>query len=296
MLQLSCMQKQDQKHLFQRIAFNQVGREETIPTLLLVLLAVFLVTGSLVVANRYFGIQGASADDGLSAVEFFELGENYYEDGAYPKAIAAYSNAVFLDPGNYAAFLNRGTALLNLGDVQSAIADFNRAIVLDPDQTDPYMRRALAFIQLGAYDEALRDYHHALIVNPTLSDAYAGRGTVFLHLQAYNKAIAAYDHAKAMSPNNEVFAEYLGHAYYLRGVMQLDAGKYGDAAEDFTMSLDYLPTSAEVLYQRATCFEKMGEIDQAVADYQTVVSLDTAAPLHDQAQSRLMVLSEENHQ
>src|SRR5262249_56140242 len=62
--------------------------------------------------------------------------------GAYHKAIAAYNEAIRLDPTSTVAFKSRGDAYANKDDYDRAIADYNEAIRLDP-------KSALAFRNRG---------------------------------------------------------------------------------------------------------------------------------------------------
>ena len=51
-------------------------------------------------------------------------------------ALVAFGRALALDPGNAAAYNNRGVALLMLGQREAARADFERALKIDPGQPD----------------------------------------------------------------------------------------------------------------------------------------------------------------
>ncbi len=54
-------------------------------------------------------------------------------------ALTAFGRALALDPGNAAAYNNRGVALLMMGQREAARADFNRALQIDPGQPDARM-------------------------------------------------------------------------------------------------------------------------------------------------------------
>jgi tetratricopeptide (TPR) repeat protein len=69
--------------------------------------------------------------------------------------------AIALNSDFVAAFNGRGTAYGLQGRYDEAIADFTRAIFLDPGNALYYANRGVAFAQAGRRAEALSDFQHA---------------------------------------------------------------------------------------------------------------------------------------
>ena len=57
----------------------------------------------------------------------------YSSDGQHDKAIAAFTQAIKVDPKYLYAYLGRGDAYLAKGDRDRASQDYDRAVKLDPD-------------------------------------------------------------------------------------------------------------------------------------------------------------------
>ena len=68
--------------------------------------------------------------DGQQAVEHYDRGVNYQEQGQLDLAIEEYTQAIALDPQLAEAYYNRGIAYGNKGDLDRAIADYGQAIAL----------------------------------------------------------------------------------------------------------------------------------------------------------------------
>lgn len=68
-------------------------------------------------------------DDALVASE---LGRAYLEQKRVPEALSEFGRALALEPRNALAMVNRGVALLMLGQREAARADFERALKADP--------------------------------------------------------------------------------------------------------------------------------------------------------------------
>jgi len=91
-----------------------------------------------------------------TASEYLDLGNKYrFEDN--DKAIAAYNEAIRLDPGCAEAYGSRGLVHYFAGDRDKALADYNEAIRLDPDHGDSYGCRAYIHGENGAYGKAVAD-------------------------------------------------------------------------------------------------------------------------------------------
>src|ERR1039458_2737477 len=71
----------------------------------------------------------ASAD---AAAEAFQKGLSYLDKEEYDTAIAAFTEAIRLNPKYFGVYESRGEAYENKGDYGKAIADFTEAIRLNP--------------------------------------------------------------------------------------------------------------------------------------------------------------------
>jgi tetratricopeptide (TPR) repeat protein len=69
---------------------------------------------------------------------------------------------IALDPGNAAAFNNRGDALMQQGRLDGAIEDFATALRLKPDYAIALMNRGLVLRNRGDAAGAIADFRKAL--------------------------------------------------------------------------------------------------------------------------------------
>ncbi|MDP6420440.1 MAG: tetratricopeptide repeat protein [SAR202 cluster bacterium] len=65
---------------------------------------------------------------------------------------------------------------------QLATEDFNETIRLDPQYTEAYVKRGFAHLNLGEIEAATGDYSEAIRLDPQHADAYAGRALATLPL------------------------------------------------------------------------------------------------------------------
>ena len=68
----------------------------------------------------------------VTATDWNLLGGTYLNEGRYDLAIAAFDEAIAMEPGHARAYFNRGQALAKLGRHSEAIAAYETAVGLDP--------------------------------------------------------------------------------------------------------------------------------------------------------------------
>ncbi|WP_445241756.1 tetratricopeptide repeat protein [Microcoleus vaginatus] len=147
---------------------------------------------------------------GTKAEDLFIRGEDKYQKGDYQGAIAAYTQAIALNPKYAQAYHNRGNARSKLGDNQGAVADYNQALRINPNYAKAYYNRGISRFELGDNQGAVADYNQALRINPNYVLAYNNRGLARYRLGDKQGAVADYNQALRIDPNHV-------NAYYNRG-------------------------------------------------------------------------------
>ena len=97
-------------------------------------------------------------------------GVEYEIKKEWDKATADHSEAIKVDPKNYAAYNNRGNAYAAKGSYDLAIADFDEAIKLKPEYADAYFNRSIAKRYKGDFSGADADVAQAKALDPALGN------------------------------------------------------------------------------------------------------------------------------
>jgi len=93
-------------------------------------------------------------------------GDVLLEQGDLVPAVADFSAAIRLRPGEARAYANRGRALAMAGEMDKALQDLDTAILLDPGHPGIRLNRALALARLGRTREALQELDLILSLDP----------------------------------------------------------------------------------------------------------------------------------
>jgi Tfp pilus assembly protein PilF len=107
------------------------------------------------------------------------------------------------------ALVSRGNAWLKKGNPVKAIADYTEAIWLDPKSPDGYYNRAIAWAKQGELDHAIEDYSEAIRLDPSDAGSYSGRASIWIRKKLFEKAIQDYTEAVRIDPNRADIFDYL---------------------------------------------------------------------------------------
>ena len=140
--------------------------------------------------------QALSIDPKYAPAYFFR-GKAHALQNKPDDAIADYSKVIQYDPNNKEAYFQRGSLRGQEGDFDEAISDFSAVIKLDPKNAPAYFQLGHAKYFKGDLDGAADDLNQSLTLEPGFSIGYFIRG-LLRHAQQH-QALAASDFQKSAS-------------------------------------------------------------------------------------------------
>jgi len=110
------------------------------------------------------------------------LGNYHFGRQDYPACIAAYEQAIKINPAFTQPYNQLGYAYRFTGKPADAEKTFKKYIELIPDDPNPYDSYAELLMETGRFDESIKSYEKALAVDPKFIASYIGIGNnqVFL--------------------------------------------------------------------------------------------------------------------
>lgn len=214
-----------------------------------------------------------SASDGGTIVSLADTAEDYYRRGEWQSAIDACNAAIARNPNDAAAYLLRGRAYGQLGDMAAAAVDFNAAAQLNPDirrnlaQANSFYNRGVAAYERGEFDRAIANYTRAIEFNPHFAEAYSNRGSAYGYKGDQDLAIADYTAAIDINPQDATGYYNRGNAYYHKG--DLD-----QAIIDYDVAIGIDPQLTTAYGNRGNAYAGKGEYDWAISDYDAVLRIN----------------------
>jgi len=252
--------------------------------------------------------------DSLNAGYFITLSDIYMASGMVQNTLASLEKALQIEPNSvnallkkaelhlffeqYAEVLNHTEKAINIqainpkayfirgmtfkmrGDTANAIR--NIQISVDQDQENYH-----AYIQLGilygarSNSLAIEYYNNALNLNPHSIEALYNLAYFYQEHDMLNEALSTYTNLLAIDSTNR-FAHYnMGYIHLVYLEMFREAIKY------FNKALKFDPNYVEAIYNRGYCFELLGDVHNARADYNRALALRTNYELAIQGLNRL---------
>jgi TolB-like protein/Flp pilus assembly protein TadD len=216
------------------------------------------------------------------------------------------------NPAAFDAYLRASKALLSMHDqatdMPPALAAYTEAIQLDPNYALALAARSYALANYAAevatgtgvregFEKAEADAHRALAVAPELAEAHQALAYIFeIGTQDFKRASEEYERAVALAPGNAqilgdsgLFAAYMGHfepaISALRRAVVLDpldqyrwsqlgwglyvGRRYHEATSAYAAAINLSPDSKWLYGQRGFVFIGLGDFESARASCET---------------------------
>jgi tetratricopeptide (TPR) repeat protein len=186
-------------------------------------------------------------------------GDTANQAGQFDSAVAAFTEAIRLDPKNATTFYSRGNVYSRMQDSDRAITDFTEAVRLDRNYARAWCARGLAYSDKQDYGRAIADFTEAVRLDPQLTEAFRGRGNVYLDRQDPDRAIADFSEAIRLDRSYP-------RAWYARGLAYSDKRDYSRAIADFTEASRLDPKFALAVYERGKTRSLAGDRTAGDAD------------------------------
>ncbi len=168
-----------------------------------------------------------------TAQQWLDEGTEFFLHLKYDEALAAYEQAIRLDPPNAAVvYCDKGDTLSLLKRYEEALVAYEQAIHLDPANIGAYTSKSYTLYALERHEEALAAYEQAIhqeairLNLPNAAVVYFGKGTILHELKRYEEALVDYEQAIRLHPNFAV-------AYYAIGEVLGYLGKFREAEQAY---------------------------------------------------------------
>ena len=187
------------------------------------------------------------------------------------------------NPGNIAAYGNRGIAKTQLGDYKAAISDHSKVIEIDSENAKAYHDRGFAKEKSGDTDAALIDYNRGLGIDPTHAQLYHKRAVLRSHYRDYIGAIQDYTNAIKYFEHYESEVLVVIHIAYIgRGLSKKNLGDVEGAICDYDMALELIQKDdfikgigieSPAYLHRGNAKNQLGDLKGACEDWKKAAEL-----------------------
>jgi tetratricopeptide (TPR) repeat protein/SAM-dependent methyltransferase len=196
----------------------------------------------------------------------FREGAALQAAGKLDAAIAAFREALALDPDLPATHYNLGAALQTAGRLEEAAGCYRKTLALKPDHARAHANLGTVLHDQGRIAEAIASYRQALALKPKSPGILYNLGNALRTQGDLAGAVASYDEAVAQQPGFVSAHNNLGTALQ-------EAGRLDDAISTFRRALALEPRASFLHYNLGRALEDQGELEAAIASCREAISL-----------------------
>lgn len=185
----------------------------------------------------------------------------------YDEEIKVLDQVIDIDKRNAQAYFMRGMVRKELGDTAKAMTEMQLAVQMDPDYYNAYIQMGILSADQGN-PLAVDFYRNALEIQPTSIEALYNLAVYYTDNGQDRMAINTYSAILTINP------KYFDAHYNIACIYtdNLDSARKG--MEYFELAIGDNPSEPRGYFGRGKCYEKLGNLNAASADYKKALELD----------------------
>ena len=162
------------------------------------------------------------------------LGNNYFGQQEWDKAIQAYEKATIINPEFSQPYNQLGYAYRFLEQYDEAATAFKKYIELIPNDPNPYDSYAELLMKIGRFDKSIEFYKKALTFNPNFVPSHIGIATNLNFLDKHEEAREQLNKLEEIARNDGERRA----AYFAEAVSYIDEGENEKALDALEKQLE----------------------------------------------------------
>lgn len=199
--------------------------------------------------------------------QWYNEGAAHYKAKRYPEALAAFDQAILVDPTYANSYTYRGATLRELLRFEEAIAAYEEAMKRAPHDAIPYNNKGTALYLLKRYEEAIKMYDESIKRDAAYAIPHEGKGSSLQELKRYDEAIASYEEAIKRDP--AWWQPYNGKGNALKALK-----RYDEALKAYEEAIKRDGTQAFPYNGRGAALHMLKRYDEALKAYEEAMTRD----------------------
>lgn len=230
----------------------------------------------------------------------YNLASVEMSESDYVSAAGLYRRILIAAPEDVRTLTALGTALDGEGNWQDGKIEYQKALAAEPEYADAQYDLAQLDFKHGNYDEAEREYRRLTAEDPKDASAHNGLGAVLIATNRPANAQSEFEAAISIDPDSfdalynlasieagdnhfdraaDLLQQALkqkddADAHQLLGNIYIQAGRFGDALQQFKAIQALRPRDALPHRQLAQLYQQVGQLNDAIHELNSALSLE----------------------
>ncbi len=216
--------------------------------------------------------QAIDLDPGREA-NYLDLGRILIEHKRYSVALEAAKKAVEVAPSSYQAYQLKGQAQVNLSLFAEAVKSYGRAVELNPNSSDAILTLALAQSAEGLNEEAVATFEKAIKRFPQDPKLYQAFGRTLL-IPDIGSDAATESRAVTLLEKALSLDDSLPESHFELGTLALKKGNMESALRHLRRAAQLDPTNSKVHYVLSRAYRRLGRNEEVAKELQIYEKLE----------------------
>ena len=186
------------------------------------------------------------------------LAATYEALGDFPRAEAAYRQAIAARPDYWGGYHDLGVFFYRRGQLDAAAKEFQHEIQLSPDNVRAYTDLGGIYYLQNRFDEARALFLKSIQLQPNYR-AYSNLGTIEFFEQHYTEAAQMFEKARDMNDRDYRVWHHLAAAYDWAGQKDKAKNAFQHSATLIEEQIKINPTDVALKLELADCYSKLGK-------------------------------------
>jgi tetratricopeptide (TPR) repeat protein len=211
------------------------------------------------------------------------LGFALTELGLRSRAMAAYTEAIRINPQSAAAHNYFGVLLADMDDHDRAAAEYETALRLQPRFADAHNNLGLSRMARDRTDDAIAEFKTALAIDPGFAPARNNLAIAYVHEQRFDLAIPTFEEAVRQQPGS-------AEAHFNLASALANSGRKRDALPHFQAAAQLGGEPIKVHYTWGTALMDLGDMPGATSHFMAALKINPSftPAVHDLGRSLVL--------
>src|SRR5262249_27602421 len=169
---------------------------------------------------------------------WMKLGAIHYEQKHWDRAVAAFRQAVLLDPANLRTRYFLATALMDANKDDEARIELDKILQADPRSVDARVQLGFLYGRTKRYDDAVKTLQEAVNIEPKRPELFLYLGTALQRATQYDRAVSVLQEGLSLDDKQK-------DLYFQLGVVYEKQQRFDEAVRTFRKVLQLDPKHAE---------------------------------------------------
>ncbi|MFP4522440.1 MAG: tetratricopeptide repeat protein, partial [Fibrobacterota bacterium] len=145
------------------------------------------------------------------------LGEMYYEDEQYYKALTIFDECLLVEPENERVLFYKSLVYFEKGDLEKAAGGLRRVLSVNEEHYDALYNLGLILIRQKKYNEAMEVFSDASDIGKEKSGPLYMKGIIYRKTGNFKAALAKFNSALALDPGSQNIRYQLSRELFRSG-------------------------------------------------------------------------------